>query len=112
MMFAISVSPFTEADNLNPDSWLYVAMFRYPQELGGMGGSRLDGGSAWGVGGFVRVQEPMLPMLDKYKTQHLTVHALFQVHVTFFLPSFRLIDNSQRSIHDQAVHSFLQLISS
>jgi hypothetical protein len=43
--------PFIEADNFNPNSWLYVAMFRYPQELGDVGGSRLDGGSAWGVGG-------------------------------------------------------------
>jgi hypothetical protein len=38
--------PFIEADNFNPNSWLYVAMFRYPQELGDVGGSRLDGGSA------------------------------------------------------------------
>jgi hypothetical protein len=51
MVFAISVSPFIEVDNLNPDSWLYVAMFRYPQELGGVGGSWLDEGWAWGVGG-------------------------------------------------------------
>jgi serine/threonine protein kinase len=59
----------------------------------------------------VRVQEPMLPMLDNYKTQHPTAHALLQAQVTFLLPSFRLIDNSQRSIHDQAVHPFLQELS-
>ena len=58
-----------------------------------------------------RTHAAHLPMLDNYKTQHPTAHALLQAQVTFILPSFRLIDNSQRSIHDQAVHSFLQLIS-